>query len=252
MPGDNVSGGLSRKDVEEFRSMQEEMLRLSREYSQARVAVWAQETRSLTESWNSFSQEWQGTVEQMAALAGNQFQEMALRGEEAGSRLAQSWGQNLTTISGQVDDWGEHFLAVLARVAESWAGTMGGSAAQGWPSFLTAALSFGGWFHQGGIVSAHQGMVIAPETLLGDEQLVVAQAGEGILPRDSMARLGEPNFEALRSGDFEVSPGGAAPRYEITIQVQSLDAAGVAGLDWDRLVQRHLAPALQKEAAQRW
>ena len=48
-------------------------------------------------------------------------------------------------------------------------------------------------------------------------------------------------------------PGGrAAPRYDVTIQVQTLDASGVAGLDWDRLVQRHLAPALRQEAERRW
>jgi hypothetical protein len=252
MPGDNTTGGMSKQNLEDFRSLQAEMLRLSQEYSQARLAVWAEETRSLSENWDSFSREWQGTVEQMTALAGTKFDELAALGEAAGSRLAQSWEQNLTDLSGQVDDWGEHFLEVLAKVAESWAGAMGGGNTGGWSSFLSAALGFGGWFHQGGLVTAHQGLVIAPETLLGDEQLVVAQAGEGILPRESMARLGEQNFEALRSGRFAVGPGGAGSRYEITIQVQSLDAAGVAGLDWDRLVQRHLLPALQKEAAQRW
>jgi len=38
----------------------------------------------------------------------------------------------------------------------------------------------------------------------------------------------------------------------VTIQVQTLDASGVAGLDWDRLVQRHLVPALRQEADRRW
>ena len=101
-------------------------------------------------------------------------------------------------------------------------------------------------------MEAHQGMVISPGTLMGDEQLIMAQAGEGVLPRESMARLGEKNFEALRTGRFEPSGGQAAPRYDVTIQVQTLDASGVAGLDWDRLVQRHLAPALRQEADRRW
>ena len=87
---------------------------------------------------------------------------------------------------------------------------------------------------------------------MGDEQLIMAQAGEGILPRESMARLGEKNFEALRTGRFDLLRGKAAPRFDVTIQVQSLDAAGVAGLDWDRLVQRHLVPALRQEADRRW
>ena len=66
-----------------------------------------------------------------------------------------------------------------------------------------------------------------------------------------MARLGEKNFEALRTGRFD-PPGAAAPRYDVTIQVQTLDASGVAGLDWDRVVQRHLLPALRQEADRRW
>ena len=35
------------------------MLNLSQEYSQKRLAVWTDETRSLKESWDGFSQEWQ-------------------------------------------------------------------------------------------------------------------------------------------------------------------------------------------------
>ena len=81
---------------------------------------------------------------------------------------------------------------------------------------------------------------------------MLAQSGEGILPREAMARLGEQNFEALRTGRFEIGSGSSAPRYDIAIHVHSLDAAGVAGLDWDRLVQRHLLPALTKEIGRRW
>jgi post-segregation antitoxin (ccd killing protein) len=87
---------------------------------------------------------------------------------------------------------------------------------------------------------------------MGDEQLIMAQTGEGVLPRESMVRLGEKNFEALRTGKFDLAGNPAAPRFDVTIQVQTLDAAGVAGLDWDRLVQRHLAPALRQEAGRRW
>ena len=67
-----------------------------------------------------------------------------------------------------------------------------------------------------------------------------------------MARLGEQNFEALRTGQFDLNHQRQTSGMNVTIQVQSLDATGVAGLDWDRLVQRHLLPALQKELAQRW
>ncbi|MGQ9687268.1 MAG: hypothetical protein ACUVXF_00550 [Desulfobaccales bacterium] len=117
---------------------------------------------------------------------------------------------------------------------------------------MSKGLGFGGIFHQGGILEAHNGLVLSPELILADERLVRVQTGEGIPPRETMVQLGEENFEALRSGRFQVSPGTAAPRYGITIQVQSLDAVGVAGLDWDKVVQRHLLPALERELSRRW
>ena len=81
---------------------------------------------------------------------------------------------------------------------------------------------------------------------------ILAQAGEGILPRESMARLGEKTFEALRAGQFDLQSPGTAPRYDITIQVQTLDAGGAGRVNWDRLVQRHILPLIQKEEDRRW
>lgn len=250
------SSGASTQQLAEFRAMQEEMLRLSREYSQERLAAWSAEIRSLKEGWEAFSQGWQGNFGEMTSLALNKFGEIAAQGEAAAGLLSQSWGNTMTGMSAQLDDWGEHFLQTLQKVASAWLGTMGGSGfgggGGGGLGLVGDILGIGGWFHQGGVVTAHQGMVVSPETLMSDEQLILAQTGEGILPRDAMARLGESNFEALRRGRFEVTPGSAAPRYDINIQVQSLDAAGVAGLDWDRLVQRHLLPLLQQEMDRRW
>lgn len=250
----SVKGSSNKRKLEDYRAYQEEMLKISREYSQDRLAVWADEARALHDTWNGFTQEWQGNLEQMTALAGSKFDEMAARGEAAAGLMAQSWQKNLTDVSGAVEEWGAHFLQTLEQVAVSWGGSMGsrGGAQEGWSSLLGGVLDFGGWFHQGGIVEAHQGMVISPGTLMGDEQLIMAQAGEGVLPRESMARLGENNFEALRTGRFDLSGGKSAPRLDVTIQVQTLDTAGVAGLDWDRLVQRHLVPALRQEADRRW
>ena len=37
---------------------------------------------------------------------------------------------------------------------------------------------------------------------MGDEQLIMAQAGEGVLPRESMARLGR-KFRGLSNRRFE-------------------------------------------------
>jgi len=253
MATNKVKTSTNQKKLEDYRAYQEEMLKISREYSQSRLAVWVDEARSLYDTWNGFTQEWQANLEQMTALAGSKFEEMAARGETSAGLLAQSWQTNLTTVSGAVDQWGAGFLQTMAQVASAWSSSLGSeSSSQGWSSLLGGVLDFGGWFHQGGIVEAHQGMVISPGTLMGDEQLIMAQAGEGVLPRESMARLGEKNFEALRTGRFEPSGGKAAPRYDVTIQVQTLDASGVAGLNWDRLVQRHLVPALRQEADRRW
>jgi hypothetical protein len=244
----------NQRKIEDYRAYQEELLQLSRQYSQARLAVWVEEARALHDTWSGFSQDWQANLEQMTGLSGSKFEEMAAQGQAAAGLLAQSWQQNLADVSESVEHWGDNFLNTLAKMAGAWGASVGsqGGAGSGWASLLGGVLDFGGWFHQGGVVSAHQGMVISPKTLMGDEQLIMAQAGEGILPRESMARLGEKNFEALRTGRFDLARGEAAPRFEVTIQVQTLDAAGVAGLNWDRLVQRHLAPALRQEAERRW
>jgi hypothetical protein len=254
MATSRVKSSTNQRKLEDYRAYQEELLNLARQYSQARLAVWTAEVQALHDTWTGFAQEWQASLEQMTAQAGSEFEALAARGEASADLLGQSWQKNLTDVSGAVEEWGAHFLQTLAQVASAWGGTMGrqGGASAGWASLLGGVLDVGGWFHQGGVVSAHQGMVISPGTVMGDEQLIMAQAGEGILPRESMARLGEKNFEALRTGRFEVAGGKAAPRLDVTIQVQTLDAAGVAGLDWDRLVQRHLVPALRQEADRRW
>ena len=115
----------SQRELEDYRAHQEEMLNLSREYSQARLAVWAEEAQALHETWNGFSQEWQANLEQMTALAGSKFEEMAARGEASAGLLAQSWQKNLADVSGAVEEWGANFLQTLAKVAAAWAGTMG-------------------------------------------------------------------------------------------------------------------------------
>jgi hypothetical protein len=252
LPKSRSKSSSSRQELAEFRALQAELLNLSQEYSQARLAVWSKELQGLEELWRTFGQQWQGNLEQMSALAFSKFGEISSKGETAGNQLSQTWLAAFDDISGAADAWGEHFLGVLEKVSLAWQGSPGGRGGGSWLAALGLDLDFGGWFHQGGIVEAHGGMVIAPEVLLGEEQLVLAQSGEGILPREAMARLGEQNFEALRTGRFEIGSGSSAPRYDIAIHVQSLDAAGVAGLDWDRLVQRHLLPALTKELGRRW
>jgi len=239
--------------LEAFRAQQEEMLNLSREYGRERTAAWTAEVRRMQESWAAFSREWQSSMEEMSFLAQAGFDGLAAKGEAAGSSLSQSLRQSLGEISGDLEDWVENFLRQLERVSQSWLGLFGGGGhGGGWLSWLGGSLGFGGLFHQGGIVSAHQGTVVSSGTWGSDEQLILAQSGEGILPRESMARLGAQNFEALRSGRFERLGPEGGPRLEVNIQVQTLDAAGVNRVDWDRLVQRHILPLLQKEADRRW
>jgi hypothetical protein len=228
------------------------MLNLSREYSRGRQAAWNDEMRQMQEGWTAFSREWQSSLEEMSGLAQTQFNDLAARGEAAGSSLSQSLKKALGEITGELEDWVENFLSQLGKVGQSWTGIFGGSGGGDWLSWLGEGLGFGGLFHQGGIVSAHQGITVSSGVLGSDETLILAQSGEGILPRESMARLGPENFEALRSGRFERAQPESGPRLQVNIQVQSLDAAGANRVDWDRLVQRHILPLLQKEADRRW
>jgi hypothetical protein len=252
MTRDSSNTGFATKELADFQAGQEEMLNLSQEYSGSRLAVWNDEMQQMQENWTAFSRNWQSSLDEMSGLAQASFTDLAAQGEATGSSLSQSLGSALGEISSDLEDWCENFIQTLEEVGQSWSSLFGGSSSSDWLSWLAGGLSFGGLFHQGGIVSAHQGLAVSAGAGGSEEQLILAQTGEGILPRESMARIGEKNFEALRSGQFALSSPGAAPRYDISIQVQSLDAAGVSRLDWGRLVQRHILPLLQKDAARRW
>lgn len=254
MAPDKYRGSGRDQEVADYRALREEMAAIDQEYGQRRLDAWSREMEELAAAWRSFQADWQGTLEHMAGAATATFAEIGARGEAAGVRLTQAWREALVELTGEVDAWGEHLLELLDQVGLGFRAALGGGGGGGndWLSWLGLGFEFGGFFHQGGVVEAHRGLVVSPESLLAEERLVKVQTGEGILPRETMARLGEENFEALRSGRFEVGAPSAAPRYDITIQVQSLDAAGVAALDWDRVVQRHLLPALERELGRRW
>lgn len=253
MAKDNLKGTGRDQEASDYRALQQELAAIHQEYSRMRLNAWSQEMEGMATVWQGFQQDWQGTLEQMVGAALAKFDEISARGEAAGNHLAQSWRQALTEITGEVDAWGEHLIQTLDRVGQGFQITLGGGGSgNDWLSWLGLGFDFGGIFHQGGLVEAHRGLALDPETLLGDERLVKVQTGEGIIPRETMVRLGEDNFEALRSGRFQMNQGQTQLRYDITIQVQSLDAASVAGMDWERVVQRHLLPALERELGQRW
>jgi hypothetical protein len=236
----------NQKKLEDYRAYQEEMLKISREYSQSRWQYGL--TGPVPPTPGTASQEWQANLEQMTPWPGASSREMAARGEASAGLLAQSWQKNLSDVSGAVEQWGAGFLQTLGQVAAAWGSILGsrGGGQEGWSSLLGGVLDFGGWFHQGGVVEAHQGMVISPGTLMGTNSSSWPRRGP---PREACPVWGKK--ASLRTGSSALR-GEAAPRYGVTIQVQTLDASGVAGLDWDRVVQRHLAPALRQEAARRW
>uniref|UniRef100_A0A7C3V8J3 Uncharacterized protein n=1 Tax=Desulfobacca acetoxidans TaxID=60893 RepID=A0A7C3V8J3_9BACT len=250
------SGGKNYdRELADYQAFQQEMTALNQEYSQARQADWSREMEGLSSAWHSFQQDWQGTLEQMAGSAFAKFEEISARGIDSGNLLAQGWLEALAGIAAEIDTLGERLMLTLDQVglgSQLMLNKGSGDIASEVLSWVGMGLGFGGIFHQGGILEAHSGLAVSPESLLDDERLVKVQTGEGILPREAMVQLGEENFEALRSGRFQVNQGNAGARYDITIQVQSLDAASVAGLDWGKVVQRHLLPALERELNRRW
>ena len=100
MATSGVKSSTNQRKLEDYRAYQEEMLKISREYSQGRLAVWTDEARAFHDTWSNFTQEWQSNLEQMTALAGGKFEEMAARGEASAGLVAQSWQKNLADVSG--------------------------------------------------------------------------------------------------------------------------------------------------------
>ena len=93
MATSGIKSSTNQRKLEDFRAYQEEMLKISREYSQARLAVWTDEARGLNDTWSNFTQEWQSNLEQMTALAGGKFEEMAARGEASAGLVSPELGE---------------------------------------------------------------------------------------------------------------------------------------------------------------
>ncbi|MFP3866875.1 MAG: hypothetical protein ACLFUU_01765 [Desulfobacteraceae bacterium] len=247
--------------VSNYQEFQEQINNLNSSYSEARLQNWQDEMSQLQGFWEDMVQEWQGTLDSMESTAGEKFAQIADQAVDTGQTVSQSLQEVVQDLSENLDDLGASLVNNLKQAWGSWLNSMGSN----WSlagNLGSMGVSPGlGWFHQGGIVKAHQGMVVQPSYLAGinnhledDEKLIVAQTGEGILPRDSMARLGQENFEALRSGQFErtaPSKTTAGHNYKIQVQVQALDGDSVAGLNWDRIVSRQIMPALKRAESRR-
>ncbi len=245
----------------DWRALNDQLLDVTEFFCQARLGVWQEEIHRLEALWQGMSSSWSDHLMMMATEADQRFDQIAGRAETASNSLARHFSQALLEVSRDLDQLEGQLSQALKGATQLQGGSAGsgGSAADPWS---WAGNLFGGgwldildWFHEGGVVRAHQGMVLEPEYMGGasglasDERVVVAQTGEGILPRESMARLGRENFEALRTGRFETqgTPAPASPTYQISIQVQALDTESLAGFNWERMVKRHILPVLQRD-----
>lgn len=253
--------------VRNYQQFQEQINHLHEVYSEDRLRHWQEEISQLEGFWEQMAQDWEGTMTSMGTVSGQQFAQITDQAVNTGKMVSQSFSEVVNSISEDLDNLGSGFTKSLKQAWGSWLsgrewGGDYGSGPFSWVGNLFGGVSDAlGWFHQGGVVKAHQGMVVSPSYLVGtgsklssDEKLIVAQTGEGILPRDSMNRLGKENFEALRTGQFErmANPkGSTSTNYKVQIQVQALDAGSMAAIDWDQVVRRQIVPALRRVEGRR-
>ncbi|RLA89443.1 MAG: hypothetical protein DRG58_04980 [Deltaproteobacteria bacterium] len=255
------------EELRNYQQFQEQINHLHEVYSEDRVRHWQEEISQLEGFWEQMAQDWEGTMTAMGTVSGQQFAQITDQAVNSGKMVSQSFSEVVSNISEDLDNLALGFVNSLKQAWGSWLGSgelWGGSGSGpfSWVGNIFGGVSDAlGWFHQGGVVKAHQGMVVSPSYLAGagsklasDEKLIIAQTGEGILPRDSMNRLGKDNFEALRTGQFErMADPKASPltNYKVQIQVQALDAGSVAAIDWDQVVRRQIVPALRRVEGRR-
>lgn len=255
--GSKHSGeGPSREALASWRAFEEQLLDLQEFYRQARVAAWEREMAQVERLWKQMGNQWEEHWEAMTAQAEQSLEQISNAAAAAGGQMSQSLSGTIQAMATEFDLLGAKVSSTLELAAQGRQSGSSGSWSEAGSWFGAGLLEVFDWFHQGGVVRAHQGMAIAPDTAAGlgglaaDERLIVAQTGEGILPRDSMARLGRENFEALRTGEFAqvgLPAQAAVPTYNLTIQVQALDGESVAGLQWERLVRQRILPALERQ-----
>ena len=175
---------------------------------------------------------WVGTVEESTSLieaAGDRLRKNIEDGGMSFQQAAAETGKML--LDNLITAWGQY----VPRGPGDYGGESG----------IFNPLS---WFHAGGIIRAHSGVVLGE-----DERLVIGQVEEGILPAPAMRRLGRRNFEALRTGDFgqvKLAGGDARPTeardMHVHVHVHALDPNSVSTLNWERIVEGKIAPALKK------
>ncbi len=91
-------------------------------------------------------------------------------------------------------------------------------------STVLKAMDIAGSFHAGGKVpkKAHTGMKLA-----NDEVPIIAQAGEGIISRRGMNRLGGYNFDRMNRGDIGGAGGGGQT---VNYYIQAVDPESFASM----------------------
>jgi hypothetical protein len=121
-------------------------------------------------------------------------------------------------------------------------------------------------FHGGGLV-AHTGLLVAHGGLALDERLILAQTGEGIIKRDTMAEYARAgiSFDMLNSGRLPLfsgghlagppAPGGGGSTVQDNKQVHFNIAKGAINIiappkmtdrEAENMVRRQILPALEK------
>jgi hypothetical protein len=111
-------------------------------------------------------------------------------------------------------DFGRQILAILSQVLAriiliKTIGNIGIGGGQKLASIM----------HTGGVVRAHSGY------LASDEVPIIAQAGEGIISRKGMSRLGAGNLQRLNRGGDPVNGGGVT--ISINPVIQAWDASDI-------------------------
>ena len=206
----------------DWQALQEQLADMTEFYRQTRLDLWEAEGRSLKDLWQDWGRNWEDSLASMAATAESRFDQIAGQAEAASASLEQYFSQALQGVAQDLEELEDRLTQTLGAATglQGQGISSGSTASTGSSSWLNdwlggGWLDFLDWFHQGGIVKAHQGMVLEPEYLGGlpsmaeDERLVIAQTGEGILPRESMERLGRETFESLRRGQFDTVPASA-------------------------------------------
>jgi hypothetical protein len=197
------------------------------------LGAWAQKrSKEAEQSQYNAGYEIMNTLEQGTKQIGADIVKSMFEGGQVdiariGSQMAERF------VTGLVENGIKSLFNSLSQILmENLAGGIGGAiGGGGGGGILGTIMDIGStiagiFFHSGGVIPtyAHSGL-----RLQRDEIPIIAQSGEGILPRSTMAMLGDTGFEALRRGqtDFLRPQGG---NVHLAVNISATDAKSVQRL----------------------